>query len=194
MNTIKALLAGAALMASAAGANAATYYANNVVDAVAGVCEGTASGCAANDRKNTANAVDGDSNTFYSLGFGGSIVVSFAKPLFDIAQKVATFELTFNRDGDHDEAARVYSVLDGVETDLGVVTNAAIKSTVTAYSPFEFIKLVDVTKTVFPSSTSYDGFDVAQISVAAVPLPAAGLMLMGGLGGLAALRRRKKAA
>lgn len=37
------------------------------------------------------------------------------------------------------------------------------------------------------------GFDVDSISVTPVPLPAAGLLFLGALGGLAALRRRKRA-
>lgn len=39
-----------------------------------------------------------------------------------------------------------------------------------------------------------DGFGVDGVRMAVVPLPAAGLLLLGALGGLAAMRRRKKAA
>jgi hypothetical protein len=43
------------------------------------------------------------------------------------------------------------------------------------------------------TSDSYGGF-IDNVSVAAVPVPAAGLLLVGALGGLAALRRRRAAA
>jgi len=39
-----------------------------------------------------------------------------------------------------------------------------------------------------------DGFSVDDIAVSVVPLPASALLLLGGLGGLAALRRRRTAA
>jgi hypothetical protein len=38
-----------------------------------------------------------------------------------------------------------------------------------------------------------DGFGIDAIKVAAVPVPAAGFLLLAGLGGLAAFKRRKSA-
>ena len=40
-------------------------------------------------------------------------------------------------------------------------------------------------------SSGQNAFEFAQLSVATVPLPAGGLLLLGALGGIAALRRRK---
>lgn len=44
----------------------------------------------------------------------------------------------------------------------------------------------------FAATGSNDEWKLKKISVAAVPLPAAGWMLLAGIGGLAAMRRRKK--
>ncbi|SPH24101.1 hypothetical protein DEA8626_03150 [Defluviimonas aquaemixtae] len=52
-----------------------------------------------------------------------------------------------------------------------------------------------ITFTVLSTNDSFGYADgaLAGIGIAAVPVPAAGLMLLGGLGGLAALRRRRRA-
>lgn len=196
MTALKTLLASAALVASAAGANAATYFADTIEDVSYGACTSTVRACTDDDRQNSANAVDGDSSTFYSLGLGGSLLVSFSQIVGDIMPgAISVFEVTFNRMVGHDEAADVFAVDgDGNESLLGRITNAVGGNSVVANMPFRQLRLVDVTKSEFPNTTSFDGYDVAQISVAPVPLPAAGLMLLGGLGGLAALRRRKKVA
>ncbi|MGN7870091.1 VPLPA-CTERM sorting domain-containing protein [Paracoccus sp. 22332] len=193
MNAFKTLLAGLVLAASTVGANAATYYADKVISVNPGSCTGTAYGCSLNDRQNVNNAIDASESTFYALGFGGDITVGFPIPLLS-QQNVAAFEITFNRQVGHDEAAKVFSVLNGVETLLGTITNFEGENTVVASGPFEYIKLLDVSLSVFPNTSSYDGFDLGAIKVSPVPLPAAGVLLLAGLGGLAAVRRRKTAA
>ncbi|WP_237168518.1 VPLPA-CTERM sorting domain-containing protein [Paracoccus shandongensis] len=194
MNILKTLLAGLVLAASSLGAHAATYYADSVIDVNPGACTGTALGCAANDRQNVGNAVDTDNSTFYSLGFGGDITLGFPIALFTGPQTLSVFEVTFNRGGGDGEAAEVYGVLGGIETLLGTITNVVGENAVLASGAFEYIKLVDVTLDLFPATSSYDGFDVGAITISAVPLPAAGVLLLAGLGGLAAMRRRRNAA
>ncbi|MBK4218153.1 VPLPA-CTERM sorting domain-containing protein [Paracoccus caeni] len=197
MHAMKMLLAGAVLAISAAGANAATYYANKVIEAVDGTCgtPGSLELCnpARKDPNNALHAADG---AFYSLGLGGSLTVGFAKPLFQPVDEVTVYEITYDREyGHHQEAVDVYGVLNGVETFFGRLLNTTTSSSVFATSAFEYIKLVDATKDQFPfgGGVKGDGFDVDSVKVAAIPLPATGLLLLGGLGGLAALRRRKKA-
>lgn len=194
MNILKTLLAGLVLAASSIGAHAATYHADSIIDVNAGACTGTAAGCAANDRGNVGNAVDADDSTFYSLGFGGDITLGFPIALLAGPQTLSVFEVTFNRGAGGGEAAEVYGILGGIETLLGTITNLAGENSVLAPGAFEYIRLVDVTLDLFPATTSYDGFDLGAIRISAVPLPAAGALLLAGLGGLAAMRRRKNAA
>lgn len=200
MTTLKTLLAGAAFVASAAGANAATFVADSVISREVGACTASAAQCASNDRMNVNNAVDGSLDSFYSLGLGGEIVLGFSKLVTAASNTITAFEVTFQPKGDHFEAADIYTILNGEQKFAGTVTNAGgignvNASSVTANWTFDSIRLVDVTRREFgETSSSFDGFDIAKVSVAAVPLPAAGLMLMAGLGGLAALRRRKNKA
>lgn len=61
---------------------------------------------------------------------------------------------------------------------------------------FAAISVTEIFFSVLSSNDQYGFADgaLAGIGLAPVPVPAAGLMLLGGLGGLAALRRRRKAA
>lgn len=196
MNAFKTLLAGAALAASATAGNAAVYYADKVIDSDYGYCTGTTKQCTVNDRNTDTNALGASDGAFYSLGFGGSIILGFAESLFP-AGTVSALEITFNRPSSHKEAAEIFtldSAFNIVES-LGIVENepdgAGSKK---ATKEFTYIKLVDVTKSFYGTTTSYDGYDVDSVSIAPVPLPAAGVLMLAGLGGFAALRRRKNAA
>lgn len=199
MNTTKLLFAATAVALSAGVANAATYYATTIESYNQGGCTRPAE-CVA-DRYNPINALGAPDGQYVSLGMGGDLTVGFGTTFTGTAgeTRVKAWEVTYSANdpsNTHLEAVDVYAVLDGVETLLGRLTNEydAASNSLLANVPFQFIRLVDATVAQFGTrTTSFDGFDVDSVSVAAIPLPATGLMLLGGLGGFAAVRRRNKA-
>lgn len=196
MNKLNLLFAAAAVALSAGVANAATYYATTIENYTKGGCTRPAE-CTV-DRYDPLNALGAPDGKFTSLGMGGEMTVGFGTTFSGTAgeTRVKAWEVTYsanNPSNTHLEAVDVYAVLDGVETLLGRLTNEHSSHSLMANVPFQFLRLVDATIAQFgTSTTSFDGFDVDAVSVAAIPLPATGLMLLGGLGGFAAVRRRNK--
>lgn len=191
MNLIKTLAAGAALMIAAGSASATPIpadidYADSVISSVAGAGNTIVAG--RDDPTDALGAPDGD---FYSLGLGGNITLGWDAAPFAGATGII-FELTSNRTSGHDEAVDIYSLLGGVTTFIGQVNNLAENASVLLTDAFDSILLVDVTETVFPATTSFDGFDLDAIGISAVPVPAAGLMLITAFGGMTMVRRKKK--
>lgn len=193
MHIFKTIAVASALALAAGGANAAVYYADSVVSAV----DSTPKTADRSDPKAALGKADGK---FYSLGLGGSLTLGFTNAPFKNAE-VSVFEITFGGGvaSGHREAAEVYAVnsATGASWLLGVLDNVKTGNTVRGSTgTFDQIRLVDVSKTYFASTgtKTTDGFDVDSVSIAPVPVPAAGVLMLAGLGGFAALRRRKNAA
>ncbi len=198
MNALKTLLAGAALAVTATAGNAAVY-ATNVLDFTLGTCRNGSNFEACDptiQRHQAKNALNAPDGKFVSLGYGGELTLGFG--VSGIVKEVKTWEVTYSAgdpDNYHLEAVDVYAVLSGVATKIGRILTQGGSGSVTGAFAFDSIKLVDATFDQYGTNTSsFDGFDVDAVSVAAVPLPAAGVLLLAGLGGLAAVRRRKTAA
>lgn len=200
MNIMKSAAAGCFMLMAGGAAQAATYTASSIIEDQTsyGVCTSSAQNCAANDRQSVANVLGSTDEAFYSLGKGGFLTVGFDLPVFVRGATVIIEEVTFNgpvRSG-HFEAMDLYSIMDGVMTLVSTVYNTSKTATVNIAHSFEYLRLVDVTAREYSKTASFDGYDIDSITLTPhpVPVPAAGLLLMGGIAGLAMLRRRKTAA
>lgn len=149
-------------------------------------------------RADPANVNDGDAD-FLSLGLGGFAVFSIPGQYTGPA---AVVEVTFNLIdpvlGPYLESAQLYgatsfdgSTLTGFTAlGSGFTNTDAVGGVSVAFSgTYTWLAILDTTP---GSSPSNDGFDLASISVSAVPLPAAAPLLAAALGGLGIASRRRR--
>ncbi|CUH20474.1 VPLPA-CTERM protein sorting domain protein [Jannaschia seosinensis] len=180
-----------AVTASVGAASAGTFAATSIYDVVPGD-----RGEADANRDTESAALGFADGEFYSLGLGGAATFGFGRT-FPLANAVNLFEITFGSTDNIDsylERVEVFALLGGTETSIGTLTNLQAQggASLSYGGAFDALRLVDTTPL---SSPSFDGFDVDAVTVVSpVPLPAAGMMLLAGLGGFGAMRRRKKTA
>ena len=199
----KSLIGASALALLAGGASAA--HLTNIQFATS--VQASPSGEQANVQCNTASrmdicntlgAPDGDfaggvGNGFFSTANAGSLTFSFGS---DFTGPVYVFEVTGGNVARNVEGLDLVfmgTTAAGLEV-KGILNTQGTKveGTMSRYEisfdleggPFRSV-------TVYNNSGTEDGFDLDAIGVSPVPLPAAGFMLLAGLGGLAAARRRR---
>jgi len=155
-----------------------------------------------NDRDNGLNALGAPDSAFFELGFGSTAFFTFGT-LFN--GDVTAFEVTFGSPGAFPEVVEVAVGLGMAPfTTVGTLTNSDASGanggslTITGGGLFDTVRLTDMS----PLTSTFEndvngnpvgGFDVNAVRVSPVPVPAAGLLLLGALGGFAGLRRRRKA-
>lgn len=178
---LKKLFAAAVVALAATGASqAATVYASSVTFADQ---NGTIVPPA---RSNTANALGAADGKFYSLGLGGSIILGFSQTVWGAGSVVEITNLPRSR---YIESAIFSTSMDGVTwTTLGEYSNK-VTTLYAGATKFLFLKLEDTS----PIVAGRDGYDIDAIGFTPVPVPAAGLLLAGGLAGLGLMKRRKQA-
>ncbi len=198
---LKSLLLGAALtLGSTVAASAGTVYAT-MVDYVQG------GGTIASNRTIASNALGAPDSKFLSLGFGGYAVFSFGSAFTSPGNVVeVTFDTTNYGEYADIYVGNSYSGTGNV-SDLGSFDFVASVDNVNAQAsgggftftfPGTYTYLAILDRTLLRGSgiaigPNGDGFDIDSVSVNAVPVPAAGILLLGALGGLGVMRRRKKA-
>ncbi len=217
MVSFKKLAAGAAGVALALGVSAATASVIDFTRATTGTT-GTILGgtvnwtMTANGVLNNAQAFDGKTTpvgsplSFQTDGYGvgakddeittskkAQEVITLTFDKATLIDAVYFLDLFVARTGGSKEIG--VATFDGLSQVLLTATDLANTGSGYVAATFAPILAKVITFTVLDSNDAYGYADgaLAGVGIAPVPVPAAGLLLVGGLGGLAALRRRKKA-
>lgn len=219
VNWVAGAIAGAALTVGAVAANAGVIDFTSASTGHSGVLQGgvtwtmTASGMlnnsqafdgvatAATNASGLAFETDGygvgkkdDEITTYPNGKQEWIKVTFSAPV--LVNALYFLDLFIAADGSSQEIAN--ASINGGFPVVGVYASDVYNRTNPGFAAATF-KPISVSEIFFTVLSSNDnvGFAdgaLAGIGLAPVPVPAAGLLLLGGLGGLAAVRRKRKAA
>lgn len=159
-------------------------------------------------------AYDGNVDTFYELDLGGTIDFTFAPEVFTGPGSI--IEVTFGGDAGRlnwDEYVAIEVGFDGAfeAVSPAVLSNSADGALIFTFDgifdtlrvtdvTLDFVNFDDINKSLGDGDgrilssfgfTEAGGFDIAEVAVSAVPLPAGFLLLGTALGGFAAVRRRK---
>jgi len=147
-----------------------------------------------NDRDNPLNALGATDSNFFELLVGETVTFTFGS-LFTSPGNVV--EVTFGNVDNFFESADIFvgNLGDGmpfVEVNENPIENSDAQGPVgfdfTFDGTFDALRI-----TALSSPNGTNGFDIDSVRVSPVPLPAAGWMLVVGIGGLVVMRRKPKA-
>jgi hypothetical protein len=152
---------------------------------------------------------DGSAGNFYSLGQGGKLTLDYTPDT--LLPPASVVEVTFGTNGGLDPSSSMVETADLYFGDsLGnIIFAATLSNTPSGFvvgSGFTGSAVAGATTTTFTigftqtnftqiqlwdTSATEDGFDVGEINVNVVPLPAAGWMLLGAAGLVGVMKRRQ---
>lgn len=136
--------------------------------------------------------------TFFSLGFGGSMVLGFGGPF---GSYVTVWEATQGNIANHPESANVYvgwgaSAATATYQFIGSIDNIDSPKTfdltpvnvITGRSTYDYVRIFDTSNPLLLPNNA-DGFDVEAVAVG--PIPAPGTIALLAAAGLVGTRRRR---